>query len=425
MGAARGDGIMRALLDYLIYVSAFCVIGVGALGAWDAVSHEPPVVAKDLLNAAAAATAVLPEPFPGRSKVTVLIVGADERPEYGDVGRSDTMILLFLNPRTKQAALLSIPRDLLVYIPGHGTNKINASFSLGGMELVRETVEGLLEIDIDYTAKADFGGFVDIVDMLGGVDLEVPDVEGRGRGMNYDDNWGKLHIHLKPGLQHLDGEQAMGFVRYRRGDSDFKRSERQHQFLRAMVEQKLKVSKIPQLVRVTPKVLEAIDTDMSWRDAVDLARVLREMRVDSLLSVSLQPYLRDRRNGHGWCVEISESSLNQVLAEINQHLNTTPGQLKLVEVLNGSGQTGVAAAAGSALSGGGFEILDIGNAASFDYQRTQIHYPAEGLSAARRVQALLGVGELIEIDADSSYGRDRITVIVGADLKPHAIDASG
>lgn len=411
---------MRAFLDYLIYVCAFLVIGVGALGAWDAIANQPLPLGTNVSNALTENTSVLPEPFPGRNKITVLIVGADERPEYDDPGRSDTMILFFLNPRTKQAALLSVPRDLRVRIPGHGINKINAAFPFGGVELVRETVEQVFGVDIDYTAKANFRGFVEIVDMLGGVDVEVPDVEGRGRGMNYDDNRGNLHIHLKPGLQHLDGEQAMGFVRYRKGDSDFKRSERQHQFLKALAEQKLKLSNVPQLVRIAPKVLQAIETDMSWRDAVDLARVLREMRPESLLSASLQPYLRDVKTD-AYYLEISESNIARVLAEINQHLNSLPGQLNVVEVLNGSGTTGIASAAGLALERSGFELADTGNADSFDYERTLIYYPAGSEVSARRVRGVLGVGELRELSDDSEMSPERITVVIGADLDAETI----
>ncbi len=416
---------MRAFLDYLIYVCAFSVIGVGALGAWDAVSQQPHGLTGGVIDAAAEATSVLPQPFPGRSKITVLIVGADERPRYNDRGRSDTMILVFLNPRTKQAAMLSIPRDLRVHIPGHGTDKINHSFMYGGVELVQETVEDLLDIDVDYCAKVNFGGFVEVVDMLGGVDVDVPDVEGRGRGMNYDDNADGLHIHLRPGPQHLDGEQAIGFVRYRKGDSDFKRSERQHQFVKAVAEQKLKITNVAQLIKIAPKVLAAVETDMNWREAVDLARVLREVRPDCLLSASLQPYLRDRKYDGIYYAEVTDSNIAKVLAEINLHLRSLPGQMNLVEVLNGSGTTGVAAAAGAALSGAGFEIIDTGNADRFDHDRTQIHHPADGLSAARHVQRVLGVGELVEVDGDSNFSPDRITVVVGSDLELEAAETTG
>jgi LCP family protein required for cell wall assembly len=346
----------------------------------------------------------------------VLLVGADERPRYDDVGRSDTMILLFINPRTDKAAMLSIPRDLRVRIPDHGTNKINASFALGGVELVRRTIESEFEVDIDYYAKVDFGGFVDIVDMLGGVEIDVPDIEGRGRGMNYDDNADDLHIHLKPGRQVLDGENAIGFVRYRKGDSDFARSERQHQFLKAMAEQKLKLRNAIKLTKVAKRALEAIETDMSWRDAVDAGRAVRQIRSDCLLSISLQPYLRDRKIGGLYYVVVSDSSVNRVLSEIDDHLESMPGQVTVVDVLNGSGESGAAATVGQRLLDADFDLRDTGNAEAFDHERTLIHYPDDGLSAARRIQRVLGVGELVELDEESEFNPDRITIVVGSDV---------
>jgi anionic cell wall polymer biosynthesis LytR-Cps2A-Psr (LCP) family protein len=281
-------------------------------------------------------------------------------------------------------------------------------------------------VEIDAYAKANLQGFVEVVDQLGGVEIDVPDVEGRGRGMNYDDDRGKLHIHLKPGVQTLDGEDAMGFVRYRKsnyrglGDGDFKRSERQQQFLQAMVEQKLKLRNALDLAKVVPTALEAIETDIGFRKGVDLARVVREIRPDSLLTTSMQPYLRDSNDGN-YYVTISESNINRVLDEIDQHIDSAPGQMDVVDVLNGSGEAGVAADTGSLLLDEGFEINDTGNADSFDYQQTQIFYPDEGLAAARRVQRTLGVGDLVELDDEASYPTDRITIVLGADVQPEEL----
>lgn len=395
------------------------MIGVGALGAWDAVSEQPRVII-DNSDRGEDPRQVVPDPNIGR--MTMLLLGADERPEFGDKGRSDTIILFFVNQRTKKAALLSIPRDLRVRIPGYGTNKINAAFSFGGAELVRETIEQEIGVPIDAYAQANFDSFVRIVDQLGGVEIDVPDVEGRGRGMNYDDNADDLHIHLRPGVQTLDGEDAMGFVRYRKGDSDFKRSERQQQFLKAMAEQKLKLRNALDLAKVVPGAIEAIETDIGWRKAVDLAWVVRDIRPDSLLMTSLQPYLRDTKIGGIYYVTISESNINRVLHEINQHLNSMPGQLNVVDVLNGCGETGVAAAAGTVLLDEGFEINDTGNADSFDHEQTQIFHPGDGLAAARRVQRVLGAGEIIELGADDRYPTDRITIVLGSDVQPEELE---
>lgn len=412
---------MRAFLDYLIYVCAFCVVGVGALGAWDAVSEQPRAMLPANLSDGPD-TGILPEPDIGRK--TILLVGCDSRPDQGDRGRSDSVIIMFVNQRTKKAALLSIPRDLRVRIPGHGMNKINAAYAMGGVDLLRRTLEQEIGVSIDSYAGANFEGFVKVVDQLGGVTIDVPDVEGRGRGMNYTDRRGNLYINLRPGVQHLDGTQAMGFVRYRKADSDFKRSERQQQFLKAMAEQKLKLRNALDLAKVVPTVLEAIDTDVGWRTAMGLARVVREIRPDCLLMADFQPYLRDTRIGGIYYVTISESNINRVLDEINQHLNTMPGEMNVVDVLNGSGKAGVAADAGGLLLDEGFEIHDTGNADSFDYERTQILYPGDGLAAARRAQRVLGVGDLVELTDEMQYPADRITIVLGGDVSPDELDGT-
>jgi LCP family protein required for cell wall assembly len=138
-----------------------------------------------------------------------VLMGADERQNdrQNEKGRSDTLIVMWVNPQTKRAAMMSIPRDLRVSIPGRGLDKVNAAYAYGGPRLTIKTVEQLLQTTTDGYVKVDFEGFVRAVDALGGVDLMVPDVEGGGRGMNYDDNWGNLHIHLRPGKHHLDGYQ--------------------------------------------------------------------------------------------------------------------------------------------------------------------------------------------------------------------------
>lgn len=408
---------MRAFLDYMIYFCAFAVIGIGCLGAYDAISY--PVTASPGTEEAGAEAPgplqMLPRPFPDKRYVSVLIVGADER--KGDVGRSDTMMVLFLNPRRGQGALLSIPRDLKVRIPGHrGTDRINASYPAGGVELVQQTVEELLDIEIDYHAKANFQGFVEVVDMLGGVDIEVPDVEGRGRGMNYDDRADGLHIHLKPGFQHLDGEQAMGFVRYRKGDSDFKRMERQQQFLTAMTEQKLKLRNVRTLVGAARRALDCIETDMDLREAMDLARTLKQLDSANLMSAQI-PAAGRKENGK-WYAIYRESDIRQVLREIYAHLDSEPARPCPIEVLNGSGQTGAAAAAGSTLSAKGFEVTDTGNADRFDYEHTVIQYPGDRESTARMLRRILGCGELERRAAEvTEADAPSIRVIVGGDFE--------
>ncbi len=401
---------MRTFLDYMIYLCAFAVIGIGGLGAYDAI--VAPGEASQGVDAGPGPMQLLPTPFPGKRCVTVLLIGADDRKERG---RSDTIIVMFLNPRRSEAALFSVPRDLRVHIPGHGLDKINHSYFFGGVELTKQTVEKVLGIEIDYYAKADFSGFVEIVDMLGGVDIEVPDVEGRGRGMNYDDNADGLHVHLKPGMQHLDGEQAIGFVRYRKGDSDVQRAERQQQFLKAVAEQKLKLRNVLKLAPVAGKALKCIDTDLSLRESMELAMVLKNLSADNLLTTSIPA--QGRIIGGVWYAIYRESDMREALRQIYAHLDSAPAKPCPIEVLNGSGKPGVAAAAGGRLSAEGFEVTDTGNADSFEHQRTLIEYPKGKENTARMIKRILDCGQTVEQEKPpSGDGAAKLRVIIGSDF---------
>jgi len=193
---------------------------------------------RDAITAAARGEVSPRVSFPGRHGVTLLVMGRDRdlsnRKQVLDTpGRSDLMMLARFDFEYRTLSVLSIPRDTRVSIPGHGWNKINAAHSLGGPRLAGRAVESLLGVRPDHYAVLDFEGFEKVIDAIGGVTLTVD------RDMQYDDNWGDLHIHLKKGRQHLNGDQAMGFVRFRKsnkgsGESDLKRAERQQVLLEAL-----------------------------------------------------------------------------------------------------------------------------------------------------------------------------------------------
>jgi polyisoprenyl-teichoic acid--peptidoglycan teichoic acid transferase len=182
--------------------------------------------------------------FPGASRVDLLILGHDQDVDnhkrvLKTRGRSDMMMLTRLDFENRAADLLSIPRDTWVRLPGsRHYAKINAAHAIGGPRYAARAVAELVGIRPQYMLALDFHGFVRAIDAMGGIDVDVD------RNMDYDDNWGDLHVHLKKGPQHLNGHQALGFVRFRHADrgapdSDFKRAERQQRML-AAIKQKLK-----------------------------------------------------------------------------------------------------------------------------------------------------------------------------------------
>jgi LCP family protein required for cell wall assembly len=166
------------------------------------------------------------------SAQTILLIGSDHRWRGGDGARSDTIMLARIQPERHRIALLSIPRDLYVEIPGHGHDRINMAFRYGGERLLTRVVRDTLGVEIDHFVEIDFRGFKNVVDDVGGIWFPVD-------GRYYNRNVGTVatnyaNIDLQPGYQKLNGTQALAFARYRHDDSDFVRAARQQLLLRVV-----------------------------------------------------------------------------------------------------------------------------------------------------------------------------------------------
>ncbi len=452
--------------DVLLYMLAGVVIVGGAVGMLDAVM-APSAGA----NGKPAGGLAIPfvNPLAHRDRVNILLIGADDRVVLSgkfEPGRSDTIMVVSLNPQLKRAAMLSLPRDYLVTLPevpkGVQTypQKINHAYHYGGVKLARRTIERELGIHFDYYAKIDLKNFVKVVDMLGGVYLNVPDYEGKGRGMNYDDDWGQLHIHLKPGYQHLNGEQAMGFVRYRKsqyharsggvlGITDSERASNQQIFLKAMIEQKVRLSNLPSLLRAGGFVLQHIDTDMDWRTAVALMNVMRGLDTSKILHLTL-PVVDKTIGGTYYCYA-PPGKLEEMRAEMDAFLagatdvpnsNIKSGALASaaaeaaspaapagparVKILNGSGASGAARQAYALIRGSAVHLHSLGNADHYDYEQTVIEYVPGRRSTAQRLAAQIGVpgAELREAARQPGPAPPDITITLGRDFQT-AADKAG
>lgn len=202
--------------------------------------------------------------FGGRSAVTLLVLGKDEDRNNRDQvmsthARSDAILLARLDFDAKTIQILSIPRDTRVHIPGtRGYSKINAAHSIGGPELTAETIHDFLGVTPDASFVVDYKMLQHVIDQLGGVTVTVD------KKLDYDDNWGNLHVHLNPGVQTLSGVDAMGFVRYRHAnegnaDSDVTRIGRQQAMLQSV---KSKMKDPTTWLRV-PGALEIVRKEMS------------------------------------------------------------------------------------------------------------------------------------------------------------------
>ncbi|MBR2215405.1 MAG: LCP family protein [Selenomonadaceae bacterium] len=209
----------------------------------------------------------------------ILILGVDHRAD--DVGRSDTLMLAAFNEAAQKLTLLSVPRDTRVNMEGFGYDKINHAYAFGGHELSQSTVEELLGLKVSHYILIDTKAFVRIIDALGGVDI---DVEKR---MYYEDPWdddGGLIIDLYPGEQHLDGDRAVQYVRYRDGEGDIGRIPRQQKFLRALLDKVLTPQIFAKLPSLAEEISGAIKTDMTIPELLSYAGELQKWGKDGFSS---------------------------------------------------------------------------------------------------------------------------------------------
>lgn len=206
-------------------------------------------------------------------RINILLLGVDE----GDVDnpgtpkRSDTMIVASINPQDGTINMLSIPRDTQVVIPGRkGYDKIAHAYAYGGAALSVRTVQDVFNIPINYYVVIDWQAFIKVVDILGGVNLNVE------RAMNYDDPYQNLSIHLSKGYQHLDGQKAGEYVRFRHDElGDIGRVQRQQRFLKALSEEIFQFGTIFKLPALTATLKQYISTDMSALTMLKLANILK------------------------------------------------------------------------------------------------------------------------------------------------------
>ncbi len=219
-----------------------------------------------------------PKPF------SILLLGVDARDD--EIARSDTIIFSTVNPSTKKITLLSIPRDTLVTIPERGDDKINHAIVYGGIPLVKSTVENFLQIPVDHYLTIDFEAFRRIVDTLDGIEINVE------KRMRYIDPTDGTNIDLRPGLQVLDGKNALDYARYRKSnigpnDSDFARIDRQHEVIKAVIDKTKNNLSIFTLFKFVDIMGDHIKTDISRNQIEDMLKIYRSFSSEDLEILSL------------------------------------------------------------------------------------------------------------------------------------------
>lgn len=213
--------------------------------------------------------------------VNILLIGQDRREGEGR-SRSDAMILCTINTGMKTLTLTSFMRDMYIQIPGYQDNRINVCYALGGMSLLDDALLKNFGIQVDGNVEVDFNGFMDVVDLLGGVDITLTSAEASylNRRGNWEvtsnDNWS-----LTEGVNHLNGSQALAYSRIRAvgGDGDFGRTNRQRNVLNALIE-KAKGLSLLELDGLLTQILPMITTDLSNAEILNYTTMLLPLLAD-------------------------------------------------------------------------------------------------------------------------------------------------
>ncbi len=356
--------------------------------------------------------------FPGENTFSsdkrnlyVLVVGLDNNWTEQDIlytkgARTDTIMLANFNLDKKTVGLLSIPRDSKVYIPGYYEDKINAAYSLGGIELARKTVTEVCKVPIDYYVVVRTQALPKLVDALGGVETYVE------KDMDYDDNWGHLHIHLKEGWQTIDGDRAVQYSRFRKDDEgDLGRIRRQQQVMCAVKSKASRITGFNELRKLIQTVLDNVDTNFSTTELMAIANIYKHMNMNDVKMGTLPTY-GDESSGVSYQI-IDESQLQNSIDEYLMGKIPEPS----VEILNGSTEVGIAKNLEEQLvSMGGFNITEVKNADRDDYETSQIIINSKKLDeqSVAGIVAIIGNPEILNNSSEPS-GTSDITIILGKD----------
>lgn len=212
--------------------------------------------------------------------VNILLIGADY--QSGDIARSDSMILCTFNKTKNTITMTSFLRDLYVYIPGYGSMRINTAYALGGMDLLKETLEYNFGVEVDGAVEIDFSHFKKLIDLLGGVELDVSPSEADFINLKNKDR-------LKAGVQVLNGAQALWYSRFR-GDAtgDFGRTDRQREVLSILIERYRDVS-LTELLSMLDDILPMVTTNMEKTEILSYVSGLFPMLMEAEIGTQRIP----------------------------------------------------------------------------------------------------------------------------------------
>jgi LCP family protein required for cell wall assembly len=295
------DAVASARLPTLPYVDLSL-----PLAALPLTGNDNPLVLPVVRGGETGATGVTGVPLPNyekKERVNILLLGIDRRPDE-KFSRTDTMILVTVDPNSKTAGMVSIPRDLWVAIPGYEEDRINKAYFLGqryaypggGPALAMKTVQYNVGVPVHFYAQIDFDGFRQVVDTLGGIDIYVPETIDDPKFP--DNNYGYDPFYIEAGQQTLDGYNALRYARTRAtAGADFSRAERQQAVLLAIKDKALQLNMVPKIPELWTTMSGAFETNLELIDILELSQLADDISPDSIKAEVL-----DRRYAYDYIV---------------------------------------------------------------------------------------------------------------------------
>ncbi|SES74400.1 transcriptional attenuator, LytR family [Natronincola peptidivorans] len=347
-----------------------------------------------------------------RDRTNILIFGIDGLETSNGKGtRADSIMLFSVDHNGGHPVLISIPRDTRVIIPGRKSlDKINHAHAYGETELLIDTVEELFKMPIHYYTKISYKAVEELVDTLGGIELNVP------IDMKYKDPYANppLVIDINKGTQTLKGTEALHFLRFRSGypNQDLGRIAAQQQFVNALVEEIISPTNLLRAPTIAKTFLNNVDTNISKGNILYLAYKGFISKPNELLRVTIPG---SSKMIHGISYYIVE---DEDIANVKkQYLNPSKAlatNIK-IEVLNGCGVNGVAARVAEKLEDHSIAVSEIGNYEVNNLQQSFIEYESKHKKDAKKISKLLSIKKLIEREDEASTSN--ITIIIGRDLE--------
>jgi len=415
-GGKRRSALWLRLLRWTALVVIVCIAAVA--GSWFGWLQNTvaQLAEKNPVTVEQTRKELVPD-LPGEA-MNILVLGSDHRYQYGsgDVGRSDTLMLLRLDPKTKSVSILSVPRDLRVQIPGHGADRINTAYAVGGPALSVKTFKSVTGLPVHHFMEVDFVGFSNIVDALGGVYLDVD-----RRYYNPKDT-GWAAIDIKPGYQNLNGHDALQFARFRHdATGDFGRMVRQQTFIRELKRQSFRWDNWRRIPRVVKMVTKNTTSDLSsLRQWLSLARLVLEVDTSRVYST----HLVARGIMVNGASEL-EASPAEIAAVVEQFTHPDKAAVKppegkkmpkdsfVVYVSNGGAGAGTASRVAAQLNDEGYKAVVAGDLTPARGGATTIYASRSYSGNAKGIAALMKPAKVVRLDRQDGTVAG-VSVVVGS-----------